>query len=157
MKNIINEEPDIHWGFLDVKDKVVLDLGCGRFYSSISTAEYFLNSGAKLVIGVDLSDIGVINDRFEMKVLNVSSADDLQNLLLSYYPDVIKCDIEGAERYFNSIASLPTETLQFAVEYHDNATKLICETELKDWGFETEHYQLLGEDINRIGVIHGWK
>ena len=30
---ITSEEPEIHWPFLKVKDKVVLDLGCGIFYS----------------------------------------------------------------------------------------------------------------------------
>lgn len=157
MKNIINEEPDIHWGFLDVKDKVVLDLGCGKFYSSISTAEYFLNSGAESVIGVDLSDIGITDDRFTMIIEHIHSTEQLEDLNYRIYPDVIKCDIEGAEMYFDGIPGLPGETTQFAVEYHDNKTKLICEKKLKEWGFEIEYYQLLGEDINRIGVIHGWK
>jgi SAM-dependent methyltransferase len=158
MKNINTEEPDIHWGFLDIKDKTILDLGCGRWYSSISTAEWFLNKGAKKVIGVDLSALSIEDERFTMKVEGISSTEQLQSLINQYLPDVIKCDIEGAELYFDSVETLPDEVKQFAVEYHDNTTKIICENAMRRWGFiNIEEYTLLGHDINRIGVIHGWK
>ena len=157
MKKITSEEPSIHWPFLNVKNKKVLDLGCGQFYSSVSTAEWFLNKGADKVIGVDLSDISLFNDNFTMIGMRINSSDQLKSLIDTYLPDVIKCDIEGAEEYFNEI-SLSSSVKQFAVEYHDNNTKLICERAIEDWGFENvETYQLFNEDINRIGVIHAWK
>ena len=32
MMYITSEEPINHWGFIDFKDKIVLDLGCGKFH-----------------------------------------------------------------------------------------------------------------------------
>ena len=157
MEHIDSEEPVIHWRFLDVKDKVVLDLGCGKFYSSISTAEWFLQQGAKDVIGIDLSDINLNNEKFTMVVARIVSPDQLALLIHSCPIDVIKCDIEGAEINFNSIKTLPECIKQFAVEYHDNETKLVCERAIIRWGFKNmEYYQLFNEDINRIGVIYAW-
>ena len=58
MKNINSEHPYEHWSFLDVKDKVVLDMGCS-FYDAtynpgmLSSAEWFVETGAINVIGFD--------------------------------------------------------------------------------------------------------
>jgi hypothetical protein len=157
MKLINTEEPDIHWGFLDITDKVVLDLGCGQFYSSISTAEWFLNKGASKVVGVDLLDINLDNERFTMIVENIKSTEQIQNLLDVHHPTLIKCDIEGSEVYLDGINNL-SEVGQIAIEYHDNHTKLVCENKIKEWGFENiTMFRLFNEDIDRIGVIYAWK
>jgi len=157
MKRINSEEPNIHWPFLDIKGKRVLDLGCGKFWSSISTAEWMINNGARVVVGVDLSDIDIDSPKFTMIVKRISSKEELEDLFLRYVPEVIKCDIEGAEIYLDGIV-LPVETKQFAVEYHDAATKAVCEKMIKQWEFpNVEYYQLFTEDINRIGVINAWK
>jgi hypothetical protein len=154
---ITSEEPEIHWPFLNVKDKVVLDLGCGLFYSKTSTPDWFVQQGAKQVIGVDLG-----NDtpkHFIYHQIAISSKNDILDLLNKYTPDVIKCDIEGAEKHFKDVSANNMESVkQFAVEYHDNDLKLLMEQKIKDWGFEgTEIYQLFNEDINRIGVIYAYK
>lgn len=155
MKNINSEEPDVHWNFLNVKDKRVLDLGCGKFYSSISTAEYFLNQGARSVIGIDLSDIGLDRYNFAMYIERIISTEQIEGLLIRYVPEIVKCDIEGAEKYLEGISEIPSVE-EIAIEYHDAVTKEICKRKLKEWKFnDIELYQLLGEDINRIGVIYG--
>ena len=76
-----------------------------------------------------------------------------------YNPDVVKCDIEGAEVHFADITADDMKSVsQFAVEYHDNDLKLLMEKKIKDWGFKnTDIHQLFDEDINRIGVIYAWK
>jgi SAM-dependent methyltransferase len=154
MNRITTEEPNVHWEFLDIKGKRVLDLGCGKFWSSISTAEWMINCGARIVIGIDLSDIGLNSNKFTMIVEQIRSKEQLENLFVTYLPEVIKCDIEGAEIYLDGIA-LPNETKQFAVEYHDATTKAVCEKMIKEWGFKNvTYYQLFTEDINRIGVIN---
>jgi hypothetical protein len=156
MNNIANEEPDEHWRMIHPEGKVVLDLGCGKFYSSISTAEWFINKGAKSVIGIDLSDIKFHNDKFIMHVMRIDSTQILQDLIDNYKPELIKCDIEGAEIYLDGIKSIPST--EFAIEYHDENTKIISEKVIKRWGFENiEYYTLLNIDINRIGVIYAWK
>jgi hypothetical protein len=73
-------------------------------------------------------------------------------------PEIIKCDIEGAERYFDEIEQLPTSVKQFAVEYHNNDLKNICEKAIQRWGFtNVELYQLFNENTDRVGVLHAWK
>lgn len=158
MKNIDTEEPDVHWGFLNVINKIVLDLGCGKWYSTISTAEWFLNKGAKQVIGIDLSSIGIEKDNFTMIVGKISTPEQLHKLILNNNPQIIKCDIEGAETCFDKIETLPETVEQFAVEYHDADTKAVCEAAVKRWKFpNVENYSLLGYGTERIGVIHAWK
>ena len=80
-------------------------------------------------------------------------------MLNKYTPDVIKCDIEGAEEHFKDISSNDIESVkQVAVEYHNNDLKLLIEQKIKDWGFKnSEIYQLFDEDINRLGVIYAYK
>jgi predicted RNA methylase len=54
IRTIENESPDTHWGFLPVKDKVVLDLGCGLNSEFMPTPYFFIQErGASKVIGVD--------------------------------------------------------------------------------------------------------
>jgi len=156
---ITTEEPNEHWGFLSPNDKIVLDLGCNEFYSSISTAQWFLDNGAKKVIGIDLSVNQINDDRFEPISMSINDKLGLEFLITKYKPQIIKCDIEGSEDNFDGIDSIDMlSVLEFAVEYHDMNTKKICETKIKEWGFKNiELYQLFNEDINRIGVFHAWR
>ena len=153
---ITSEEPNIHWPFLNVENKVVLDLGCGLFYSSQTSARYFLDRGAKSVIGVDLGKLPVDGCTIYFQK-NISSSEDLQDLINTFCPEIIKCDIEGAEVYFEGIAELKGVT-EFAVEYHDNDLKLLMERKIAEWGFiDSKVYKLFDENIDRIGVIYAWK
>jgi hypothetical protein len=156
MKRINTEEPEIHWSFLEVKDKIVLDLGCGKFYSSVSTAQWFLDKEAKLVIAVDLHKEPINDERLIPYAIAISKKEDIE-YFLKYNPEVIKCDIEGAEKYFNDILEL-TSVKQIAIEYHDELTNEICLNRLKEWGFiNIDQYQLFDENVNRIGVYYAWK
>lgn len=154
---ITSEEPEIHWPFLKVKDKVVLDLGCGLFYSKLATPDWFVNQGAKKVVGVDMANDNPTHFIYHKKP--ILSKEDILDLLYEYKPEVIKCDIEGAEVYFKDITIEDMNSVnQFAVEYHDNDLKLLMEKKIKDWGFEnSDTHQLFDENIDRIGVIYAWK
>lgn len=155
--NIRNEEPEEHWNFLNVKGKVILDLGCAKFWSSIATAEWFVKKEALLVIGVDTHDIGYRHDNFIMETQTISTPEQLSSLISVYTPNIIKCDIEGAEKYFEYLI-LPENIQQFAVEYHDEKTKAIMEKVIPLWKFSNvEYYTLLGHPLDRIGVIHTWR
>lgn len=156
MKKIQSEEPKEHWGFLSPKDKVVLDLGCAKFYSSISTAEWFLNEGASLVIGVDLGKENINNEKFIAYAKAIKSTEDIQ-YFLKYNPQIIKADIEGAEIYLKDIDKLDS-VQEIAIEYHDEATNKVCIDKLKDWGFTNiEQYQLFNESPDRIGVYYAYR
>jgi SAM-dependent methyltransferase len=156
MKKIMSEEPVEHWSFLNFKNKIVLDLGCGRFYSSISTAEWFINEGASLVIGVDLSKEPIQNERFIPYAKAISSSVDIE-YFFKYKPNVVKCDIEGAEKYLKDVL-LDSSVEEIAIEYHDAETKKVCEDFFEKWNFnKIELYQLFNESTDRIGVYHAQK
>jgi hypothetical protein len=155
--NIISEEPHVHWHFLDVNNKIVLDLGCNKFYSNMSTAEYFVNQGALTVIGVDLSQNDFIHKNFIMELKNIDSSEKIKFLIEKYKPSVMKVDIEGSEKYFEFLENIdPCESI--AVEYHDNNMKTMLIKKLNSFGFlHQKIYSLFNENIERIGVIHSWK
>jgi SAM-dependent methyltransferase len=134
----------------------VLDLGCGIFHSTISTFEWFLKQGATQVIGVDLGNENSENENFKYYPLCIDNDDKIKSLLMQPI-DVIKADIEGAEKYFNDVDFLG-DCKQFSVEYHDAETKDIMMKKLQQWGFTIiDIFQLFNESIDRIGVINAVK
>jgi glycosyltransferase involved in cell wall biosynthesis len=171
MKNINSEHPYEHWSFLDVKDKIVLDMGCS-FYDAtynpgmLSSAEWFVQTGATIVIGFDANPYEVDkynvvyrnNPKYKVFKLFVDSSEKIRDLL-KYNPEVIKCDIEGGEIYFNDITKEEMECVQqIGIEYHDEATKQMCESKLSEWGFDfVEQYSLMYIDTNKQGVFCGKK
>ena len=171
MKNINSEHPYEHWSFLDVKDKVVLDMGCS-FYDAtynpgmLSSAEWFVETGATNVIGFDANPYEVDkynvvyknNPKYKVFKLFVDNTEKIKDLL-KYKPEVIKCDIEGGEIYFNDISKDEMECVeQIGIEYHDEATKKMCEVKLSEWGFDfIEQYSLMYIDTNKQGVFCGKK
>lgn len=171
MKNINSEHPYEHWSFLDVKDKTVLDMGCS-FYDAtynpgmLSSAEWFVQTGATIVIGFDANSYEVDkynmvyrnNPKYKVFKLFVDSTEKIKDLL-KYNPEVIKCDIEGGEIYFNDITKEEMECVQqIGIEYHDEATKQMCESKLSEWGFDfVEQYSLMYIDTNKQGVFCGKK
>jgi len=95
---------------VDVKDKVVLDLGCGFVGVTValgnSTPERFIELGASKVIGVDLTkkDVDRIADKLGSKFIGicekVDTIEKLQRIIDQYNPTIIKSDIEGDEVIF---------------------------------------------------------
>jgi hypothetical protein len=90
-----------HWGGIEVRDKVVLDIGAD--YGT--TADYFLAGGAKLVVAVESDDLyarqlAVLGcERPGLIALHrhVGSKEDFQEFFHLYAPDVVKVDCEGCE------------------------------------------------------------
>lgn len=119
MNQILSEDPTDHWGGIDVHDSVVFDLGAGDFgrigtllYKS--TPEYWLQMGAKSVIAIDNqhNDLANMhNDQIKIKQLNIESANQLEELMNEYTPDVVKCDIEG---YESLITEMHTDVFRIA-------------------------------------------
>lgn len=157
MSNIIrSEEPIDHWGFLDIKGKTILDLGCGKFSSTISTADWFLLNGASKVIGVDMGSNEYLDDVHYIQMC-IDSKEKLQTLIRDYEPQIIKADIEGAEIYFNELSSLGN-TIELAIEYHSGELKEIVLNVIERHGFRVENiYQLNDIELERMGVIHAKK
>lgn len=157
MSTIIrSEEPIDHWGFLDIKGKVILDLGCGKFSSTISTADWFLLNGASKVIGVDMGSNEYLDGVHYIQMC-IDSKEKLQTLIRDYEPQIIKADIEGAEIHFKELSSLGN-TIELAIEYHSGELKEIVLNVIERHGFKIENiYQLNDIELERMGVIHAKK
>jgi SAM-dependent methyltransferase len=158
MKKITSEEPIDHWGFLKVKDKIVLDLGCGKFHSTISTPEWFIQNGAQKVIGIDLSS-EFEYDKFIYHAMAIENSQQIKGLIETYKPHIIKADIEGAEIHFNNVEISDLGVVsEIAIEYHSNELMELIFNKLADWDFALlDIYQLFDIETERMGVIHAVK
>ena len=138
MNEIHTENPKIHWEFVNVDQKRVLDLGCGRHQLEdehrsldnalewLQTPEYFLEMGADFVIGIDERPEEIeyfkslfrgtdkeSNVFFEQK--QIRRPEDVKDLITRFKPDCIKCDIEGKEVL---LEDLEDYTLSLVSEYY---------------------------------------
>jgi hypothetical protein len=137
-----SEEPRHAWpeSMVNVKDRIVLDLGCGLFGNThlfkkgermwnniqlnnmMSTSEWWLKLGAKMVIGLDInkSDIEALRETIGSEkaiFLNepVVSWEQIKGLVEKYNVDVIKSDTEGFETV---IIDAPDEEFKIVKEYY---------------------------------------
>jgi hypothetical protein len=152
---IISENPENHWRFLNPTDKIVMDMGCSFWDSTwtpgwLSSSEYFVSRGASKLIGFDQAehDIKKYHDLYGNDgvyftfVYDVKCDEDIKNLLQLYKPQVIKCDIEGAEIYFRNVTKDDISFVdEIAIEYHNGPTKEMCENKefsayIKHWIFD---------------------
>jgi hypothetical protein len=112
------ENYDLHWNYLNFKDKTVLDLGAD--YGS--TARYFRKQGARQVIAVEGDP--ALADRLKHYSEKrgyivpiekwICSATDISALIDKYSPDIVKVDIEGAE---SNLLHCSDETLRNVAEW----------------------------------------
>ena len=118
------EDYSTHWP-VDVTAQTVLDLGAD--YGS--TAKFFLEQGARQIIAVEgdpalfsrLKQLAAQDPRITAISLFIQNPKQLEELLTSFYPEVVKMDIEGAEAYLLTaspqIVGLPQ---LYAVETHND-------------------------------------
>jgi uncharacterized protein (UPF0128 family) len=123
---IESEHPDHHWNFLEVKDQIVLDLGCGFHLIESgweTTPAYFINKGANKLIGVDTEyyDIETLKATYPEHEFYCEIIDTVEKL--NYYINdkgvtSLKMDIEGEEvKFIDSLSNYPT--LKYvAIESH---------------------------------------
>jgi hypothetical protein len=123
---IESENPNHHWHLLEVKDEIVLDLGCGFHLIENgweTTPEYFLNKGAKKIIGVDpeRSDIEKFKTMLpehDFYCDSITSVNQLDYYINSNNITSLKMDIEGYETCFiHSTDTYPT-LKHVAIESH---------------------------------------
>jgi hypothetical protein len=123
-----NEEPDLHWPGVNVQDRVVLDLGAGDFgrvgtQSYPGTPDHWLANGAAKVVAVDMEEKDLQNytdPRIETIAMSISGPEEISNLIQEHQPDLVKADIEGAEKYFlNIFPDVLRIPKAYAIETHD--------------------------------------
>lgn len=123
------EDYNLIWGKVDYKGKVILDVGCDWG----STTDFFLQKGAKLVVGVDINKEWIKKFKEFRKKYNLScycvriDMSDFkvwEYLIDLFEPDVVKSDCEGAEEFLFQISDEVFSTVpEYIIEYH---TKEIC-------------------------------
>ena len=159
--NITCENPNEHWSRLNVKNKTVLDLGCGRTWNQKpTTPEYFLSQGAKAVIGVEMwinecdwLKNKIRDSRFLIICHEIKTADDIHSYLEVYKPEIVKCDIEGRESILNETDLSCVK--EIAIEYHNEEMKAMIEKGFRQWGFNRlELWSMNGFDVEKQGVIY---
>ena len=136
-----SEEPDDHWGYLEVVGKRVLDLGCGYYGAdTTNTPAWFMEQGAACVIGVDLTLDGLNPEQdpnIALISMQIESADEVAKLYERFEPDVVKCDIEGGEAHViylpDGIFKLPEA---YAIETHDDALYEATLNKLRSCGYK---------------------
>jgi hypothetical protein len=130
MHKLDNENSKEHWKFVNVNNKTVLDLGCGRWNrvervedTWLTTPEYFISKGASKVIGVDIDPSEIdwfsnkitVDNRYEFILYAINSSNDLKLLYEKYRPNCVKFDIETAER---TLFDLDIEYIRSVEEYY---------------------------------------
>jgi hypothetical protein len=135
------ENYDKHWKYVPFIGKIVLDLGADIG----STADYFLANGAGKVIAVEG------NREYQHKLFHffgndkrvvcirkwITSGKDISILIESFLPDIVKVDIEGAEK---SLLGVDVDTLM----------------KVKEWLIET-HTEELYHMISKFFRQNGFK
>jgi SAM-dependent methyltransferase len=143
---IESENSSEHWPHFDVKDKVVLDLGCGRWYTTdfAELSPIYFAKTAKLVVGVDCSgdeinfykDVTKDNSKYVFESICINNVDQVTQLLKDYKVTAFKCDIEGAEEVLLHLTKEDLKDVEeFAIEYHSEALKQAFLSKVEEWGF----------------------
>jgi SAM-dependent methyltransferase len=121
---IYGEDYDSHWGFTNFKGKTVLDLGAD--YGS--TARYFLRRGARRVVAVEgdprLAEELEENFRGDGRVvpihLFIEGTEQVAELIERFDPDLVKVDIEGAEKVLLDLPRGLVKGREWLVEVHSD-------------------------------------
>ena len=128
---IPNESYDEHYPEMQIKDSVILDLGSD--YGS--TAYYFLNKGAKRIFGVETNPIYVSQARknnladFYPIIMDIDHKHKIEVLLFTIKPNVVKCDIEGAEVH---LLDCDPKCLVIPIEWYIETHSMKLHADIKD-------------------------
>jgi len=148
--DIISENSEHHWPFLDTKNKIVLDLGCGRHDTSIfeqSSPIYFGNKGAKKIIALDArqGEIDYFNsnnpdpEKYVFGCKMIENTNDILSLIKEYQIDVLKIDIEGYEnRMYDLTKDDMSNISDLGIEYHSLEILDKITEKIEEWGFKID-------------------
>lgn len=137
------------YGFVDYKDKVVLDIGAD--YGS--TASFFFERGAKTVYGVERNKWMVKKMRKNAEkmgnlipiLLDVSCSNQFDKLLL-LTPDIVKVDCEGCEEYLLEVGdSLLSTVNEYIIETHTRELLDAFVNKFEHAGYEISNIRNMNE------------
>ena len=157
MRVIQSERPEEHWWMVKCANKSILDLGCAyndqddeqTRENKLGTPHYFLGQNPSAYLGIDFykPDIEQFEKEFpQAKFLceSIDSAAKIQGYITESKPQIIKCDIEGAEILFIGLPKMPFVE-ELCVELHGPH----IEKPFLEWagnlGFVLEERAILGK------------
>ena len=125
VSSVYVEDYEFQYGQVNYKNKVVLDVGADIG----STAFFFLEKGAELVVAVEGSAKCFrrlkVNAKVSPKVVPVQCFIDnpaqIEDLILRWKPDIVKMDIEGSEIHlFQAVDRVFGSVQEYLIEVHNN-------------------------------------
>lgn len=166
MNNYIihNENSSDHWKHFNSNNHNVLDLGCGRWYTSDENelSPIYFGNNASLVVGIDSNDgdieyyknITINNNKYIFEHIIINHVSQCIDLITKYNITAIKCDIEG---YENILLDLTKQNLnniiEFALEYHTEELKQQFIVKMKEWGFDIHTHGKFATAPDYMGVL----
>ena len=164
--SIISENSEHHWPHLNVENKILLDLGCGRHDTNDlyqSSPIYLGERGAIKVIAIDgreseinyFNETNINKDKYIFIHMFINTPEDIRYLIKEYKPTAIKCDIEEYETNFYSITKEEMEdVIEFGLEYHTLDILEKMTQKLAEWGFKIHTEAKFGfVDAPQMGVL----
>jgi hypothetical protein len=119
MREITSERPLEHWWMVNCMGKSILDLGCAyndvdeerTRENKLGTPHYFISQEPLAYLGVDsfCQDIQQLRAEFpKARFLceSIDSPEKIRGYIIDAKPQIIKCDIEGAEIFFLGLPKL---------------------------------------------------
>jgi hypothetical protein len=119
MQEIKSENPKEHWWMVNCKGKSILDLGCAyndvdeekTRENKLGTPHYFIAQEPSAYLGVDsfAPDIEQLKTEFPQARFicdSIDSPEKIRGYIIDSKPQIIKCDIEGAEMFFLGLSKL---------------------------------------------------
>jgi ribosomal protein L11 methylase PrmA len=139
--SIHGEKYDDHWRGMSIKGNRILDLGCDLG----STADYFLRNGAVSVVGVDANQ-EYIESAWSSNLSNflpihmtITNSRQVEALINTIMPDIVKVDIEGAEVVLLNLSrEVLRKPLEWDIETHTSELFRRIEEKYVSAGFEVQ-------------------
>jgi hypothetical protein len=151
-KSTNSENPSEHWEFIECNGKVAVDLGCGRWEhveyrdpSWPTTPEWLLLKGASEVHAYDIDQTEVdwyntfISPTKNIKAYqkNITSVQDVRDILQAHNPKIIKCDIESYESAFLQLSDEEFSSVDlYALETHSDSLYTSFIEKFQNLGYE---------------------
>ena len=142
---IESEDPIVHWPDINVQNKNVLDLGCGRWDETDQakmTPIYLLAQGAKSLVGIDSSieevkyfrSLNLPNANFFAE--NIKDSSLVKFIIKQNNINAIKSDIEGRELLFLDFTPEDVANItSLYIEYHGHYVKNLLIPKITNLGF----------------------
>lgn len=128
-----------------MKGKRVLDLGCAAFGAAhaLSTPEFFMEQGAESVVGIDMTLDNlqhIVDPNITLIQVQIDTTEEIANLYKRFSPEVVKCDIEGAEAHLFALPEPIFKTVdEYAVETHYDALEDAAWTLFRHHGYRIKN------------------